>query len=326
MGIKGILKILKRHSPSAFTNIPAQELSNKYIAIDGNNWMYINMAIARKRVIKTAGLTELHNLDVNRIHDEWIRISINFIKELENYNIHCVVIFDGKAPIEKENTKIKRQSAKESNKQKINFLHQQLEKVNSNKEKEQIAIELSKRLQNHVVVKHEELEIFISAIRQIRIPVIIANGDGEQLCSSLCIENKVSAVFSADTDNLVYGCPLLITGIIRNYSSIELECIHLQTVLQSLQLSLTMFVDLCIMCGCDYNTNIPKYGVFKSYNLIKTYHSIDNLPKELDVQCLNHVRCRELFRYKPSHELTKDNLEEIFKDNIKKIVKLNIIK
>ena len=56
------------------------------------------------------------------------------------------------------------------------------------------------------------------------------------------------------------------------------------------------FVDLCIMLGCDYNTNVPKVGPEKSIAFLKKYGSIEAITeiKDEDKAILNHVRVREM--------------------------------
>jgi 5'-3' exonuclease len=82
------------------------------------------------------------------------------------------------------------------------------------------------------------------------------------------------------------------------------------------------------MSGCDFNTNMHGYGVAKSFALLKKYGSIDLLPTNLDITCLNHVRCREIFSYRCTKDLLlndysndktlNDNIfnDTIFNDNI----------
>ena len=87
-----------------------------------------------------------------------------------------------------------------------------------------------------------------------------ATHEGEQLCAMLAWEGKVDAVFSTDTDLLVYATPLVIndfgkfaynpeTKITEEYY----ECVQFDGILDSLKISYNTFVDLCIMSGCDYN-------------------------------------------------------------------------
>jgi flap endonuclease-1 len=76
-------------------------------------------------------------------------------------------------------------------------------------------------------------------------------------------------------------------------------CVRLvySDILENLDMTECEFLDLCIMCGCDYNKNIPKIGVETSFKYIKQYKSIDEFSTQTntDVKILNHIRTRELF-------------------------------
>ena len=61
----------------------------------------------------------------------------------------------------------------------------------------------------------------------------------------------------------------------------------LDTILSDLELNYTQFIDLCILCGCDYTCTIPKVGPVNALKLIKKHITIDNfenVPKEFDYQ------------------------------------------
>ena len=65
-----------------------------------------------------------------------------------------------------------------------------------------------------------------------------------------------------------------------------------------LDLTKDEFLDLCIMCGTDYNKNIFRVGPEKSYKYIKQYSSIENIGKNTkhDISVLKRERVRELFK------------------------------
>jgi 5'-3' exonuclease len=437
MGVEGINNLLKRHAANAFFTLAITELSGKRIAIDGNNWMYTNMATARKKVInKTDVATQ--EPDPREIRREWFLAAVKFVTGWLSYNITPVFVFDGQHPVEKSETKSKRRNVKIASKAKIDILYEQLnsdiskcqicdesrrelhtyryistedfelfrartdalyqqlsndimrrrenfvnklekelrnyisaedfellrtkinglyERLNgdmlgyranivdglrqelrnynyvSNEDFElfkaridglynmfksntldcraYIVEELRKELRNYNYISNEDFELFKTVIKGIGIPCLQATGDGEHLCSTLCVEGKVSAVFSVDTDNLVFGCPLLITGFSETYTYdgngcrvAYLNCVRLDRVLEGLGINHSLFVDLCIMCGCDFNTNMPGYAAIKSFALLQKHGSIDNLPRNFDTTCLKHRRCREIFKYVPSNELT----------------------
>lgn len=309
MGINGINALIKRHAPEAFFSMPITKLSGKRIAIDGNNWMYTNMAIARKKVIRHTDVevTEPNPIEIRR---EWFLSAIAFILGWLSNNITPVFVFDGRHPPEKDETKSKRRDQRVALRAEIDTLYAQM-RGNTLECPANIVDQLRKKLSNYNFIGSEDFELFKMVIRGIGIPCLQAVGDGERLCSVLCAEHKVAAVFSVDTDNLVYGCPLLITKFsdVCSYDEYgnrvaHVDCVRLDKVLSGLNITHSMFVDLCIMSGCDYNTNMPGYAAIKSLNLLQKFGSIDDLPRNFNTECLKHIRCRELFKYEPSDSLT----------------------
>ena len=104
------------------------------------------------------------------------------------------------------------------------------------------------------------------------IPYIIAPEESDSQCAYLTKELFAYGVGSEDMDILTFGSP----KIIRNLTSskkIPLE-IELDKVLNELNFTYEQFVELCILFGCDYCTNLNdvKYNVmFEIYNKHKTY-------------------------------------------------------
>lgn len=308
MGVKGINPLLKRYAPDAFFTMPIHQLSGKRIAIDGNNWMYTNMAIARKKVINRTDVAvqEPNPVEIRR---EWFLAALNFIVGWLSYNITPVFVFDGTHLPEKDDTKAKRRDTRIAARVKINALYTQLRNMTLERPAN-LVDELRKELRNYNYISGEDFELFKMVIKGIGIPCLQAIADGEQLCSMLCVDGKVAAVFSVDTDNIVYGCPLIVTGFSETYTYDEygnriahLDCVRHDRILAGLNVSHSLFVDLCIMSGCDFNTNMPGYAAIKSFALLQKYGSIDDLPRNLNTECLKHIRCRDIFKYIPSDDL-----------------------
>lgn len=308
MGINNLFPLLKEIAPGTFVQVPIDKLSGKRVAIDANNWMFTNMAIARKKIIYKTDVT-MHQPDPIEIRKEWFKYAINFIVGWLSYNITPVLVFDGKHPEEKKETKDKRRDSRIEQKAKIDKLYEQaggdIMQHSGN-----LIEELRRALSGYVNISSEDFELFKMVMKGIGIPCLQAIGDGEQLCSMLCVDGKVAAVFSADSDNLVYGCPLVINKFSHTYvrdadgaEVAQLECVRIDKALEALDLPFNVFVDLCIMSGCDYNKNMPNYAGKKSLKLLRQYGSIDNLPSNFDTTCLNHIKCRDLFKYVPHNQL-----------------------
>lgn len=308
MGINGINELIKRHAPEAFFSLSIARLTGKRIAIDADGWMCTSMAISRRKVVNNTDLLtqEVNMLEVRR---EWFMSTLNLIYACLDVNVIPIFVFDGQAPIEKEATKEDRKNSRLAQKAKIDSIYSQLQ-ISVNKGP--LIDMLHKELSNYIPFSLEDKELYKIVLKGIGIPCLNAVGEGEQLCAALCIEGKVAAVLSKDTDNLVYGCPLVINKF--NYNG-TMQCVRFDQALNGLKLTQRQFVDLCIMSGCDYNTNMPGYAAIKSYNLIQKYGDIDNLPNTFNIECLKHKRCRDLFKFIDSSKLIKD---EEFSLNIDK--------
>jgi flap endonuclease-1 len=106
------------------------------------------------------------------------------------------------------------------------------------------------------------------------LPVINAPGEAEAQCAELVKCGICYAVASEDLDVLAFGA----SRMIRNLTNGDLIEIDLSIVLKDLEFTYEQFVDMCILCGCDYISNIPGIGPKTARNLIKKYKSINNIP------------------------------------------------
>jgi flap endonuclease-1 len=305
MGIKGINDLIKRHAPTANFVMPMTDLAGKRVAVDAHHWMYSYMAIALKKVLYKTDVAA-GKPDVYEIRKEWLYSVVGFVLNFLHYNVTPIFVFDGTSPAAKDDTKAKRGAVKAAARTKIDALYEAL-KANGDPNGDIVA-DLHKELRNYVVISEDDSDMFKMLLSGIGIPCLQAVSEGEQLCSMLCSDGVVAGVYSSDTDCLTYGCPLMITGFAPTTGGVtQLECVRLDTILTGLNISMPVFVDLCIMCGCDHNTNIPGYAAIKSYALLQKHTSIDNIPRHIDSTCLNHVMCRDLFRYRPSNTLIDAN-------------------
>lgn len=327
MGIKDLNKLIKRYAPDAMFTMPINDLAGKKIAIDGNGWLYANLATVRKKVINKTDVT-VQEPDPIEIRKELLNALINFIINWLVNGITPIFIFDGReVPIEKLETREDRQEKRVTARAKIDALYEKLKGdplLNNGK----IVEDLRKELRNYLQVTNDDFESMKTLLINVGIPCLQAKGEAEKLCSAFCVEEEIAAVWSVDTDNLAFGCPLLITGHSSTYTYDEynnrvlnLDCVRIDKVLEGLKIDYRTFVDLCIMCGCDFNTNIPKYAALKSYNLLLKHGSIDNLPENLDISCLRHQRCREIFSFTPSKYLIQDQNEGLILEINKNAIK-----
>lgn len=317
MGIKGLNQLIKKYSNDAFFLMSISKLKGKRIAIDAYGWMFTNMIICRQKVINRTDVS-LYDLDKYEITKEFLLMLTSFILKWINNDITPIFIFDGKnKPIEKNEVKEERYQKQKEKKDEIDAIYENM-KTDILANPASLISDLRKKLGSYNPIDRDIIESFKSFLDSLGIPWLLADGDAEHLCAILCIEGKVAGVFSKDTDSLAHGAPLVINGFSKEYrkdefgkSNLMLECVRLDKSLEGLNITYQTFLDLCIMCGCDFNNhnNMPKYAAVKSYKLLLPYGSIDKIPKsdKYDIKCLNHQRCREIFGFKSSDKLIVDN-------------------
>lgn len=348
MGINNFNSLLRDICPHVFVPIPITQFCGKRVAIDGHNWMFINLSIAHKKNVNSTDVA-VKDPDRGITIKYWLAAALDFLCTWLAYGVTPVFVFDGEHPVEKNPTKQKRRAEREAIINRLKEMREQVDKMDMLARDAKIVDELRKLMCQATYPSKDEVLLLKNLLEGIGIPCLQATGDAEQLCSMLCIEGKVEAVFSTDTDNFAYGCPLVLTEFTNAlYNSENGERIHqvtsvsIKSVLEGLNMSFNRLLDLCILAGCDYNSSIPQIGITRAYELMKKYPSIDafprlpsnpdiidhkackcrlpdtnkGLPINYDVKLLNHVRCREMFKFRPSSELIVGPAELNIRNNL----------
>jgi len=298
MGINGLNKFLKKHCPDASYKKTLNDFRGKRFAIDTNIFIY-----------KFKFNNETH----------WIDTFINFINIFKLYDIDIILVYDNKFPCEK-NMKYQRQKKeKESANQYIIKLEEDIIGYKNNgiktpaienlfkkyppglmslegmieKEKERI----NKR---NIYVTRDEFDQTKQIAQQYNIKIEVPEFEAETFCSELCIDGKVDAVLTNDSDVFAYGVPKCLLDFRNCAGEHYVMEYNFNEILDALDLTFEQFRDFCIICGCDYNSRIKNIGPERAYNLVKKFKSIENIEKNVSfsIEKWNYKRCRELFSLK----------------------------
>lgn len=305
MGINSINTFLKKKAGAAFTTLLLKDFKDKRIAIDMNNYLYTIFCVCSKNFIMKMS-DPLGEIDRNEILSKVIDIILNFILNFLKAGVTPVFVWDGEVSDLKSECRKSRKQKKTNILDEINMLKEKLLKINPVLRKKDDVFSLKKKMCQYNYVSRVEMNAINSLLQKMGIPSIKAPFEGEKLCASLAIEGVVAAVWSADTDNYALGTPILITGS-PGYDlegDMIVDVVILNRILGILNVSHKLFVDLCIMCGCDFNTNIKGIGVVRSFNLLTEYKRIPRIMNNLDhfdFSVLNYKECREIFKYCPSN-------------------------
>ena len=305
MGIKNLNKFLREKSPNVFEHIHLSEYAFKKVAIDISLYLFKFKAVCGNK---------------------WLSAFMNLICSLRRNEIHCVFIYDGQSPPEKEEEKAKRKLDKEKLQNQVYDLENALDTYNKTGVIDTILQDLyskrkhsptQKRLLGNIKqtidmkwvedkIKQKNNQIIDICPQDfentkklfdiLQVPYYTAIGEAEKMCSKLCIDGIVDAVLSEDTDVIAYGTPFFLTKI-DTYTD---TCIRIsnESVLKELCFDFqAQLIDLCIMCGTDYNDNVPKIGAHTAYRYLINNTNIENIQTNIgiDVSILKYKRVRELF-------------------------------
>lgn len=276
MGIRNLMTIIKKYCPEEVYNrildikdIPKpQGMKINKVGVDTSLLLY-KYRHASNKVSQGDGSVK------KDIH------IVGFINRVAFYlkaNTIPIFIFDGKPPAEKDNTLKERREHREKMEEQIvalednisTFGEEEVEKV------KQARSEIDSIKKNLVYVKKEHFEeirtlLDLMGIKYFDPAKENLQGEAEHICSTFQKRGLIDHVVTDDTDSFTFGA----TSVIRSCKKGKVQHIYLNDILKGLELKYDEFVDLCILCGCDYCNTIPKVGPVSSYSAIKKYKSIE---------------------------------------------------
>ena len=256
------------------------ELSGKKIAVDISIYLYKFLS---ENVL-------LENL--------YLMISI-----FREHNIIPIFVFDGKPPVEKNDTIEFRKKTKKNAREEYYRLKQILDDIESDNDtnnndnntttveldeettvnipskSEDIRIMMDKLKKKFVILKSEHIQNAKTLLQSYGMTYIESPGEADMLCAKLVSKNIVYACLSEDTDMFVYGCSRVIRYLsLTSWTAILYD---FQGIITTLDMSLYEFRQLCIMYGCDYLPKNEKQHykhmtIFNSYKMFKNYKEYYN--------------------------------------------------
>jgi len=296
MGITGFAKFIEETFPNTIKDTLIRNLDVEgRIAVDGHNESYVQMHVARNDVILKTPIEAVFAVckrDVPatkalyaEIRKAWVSRVLDFI--YTDLKGRAVWVIDGEnvPQLKEETRKLRREKmtkAREDFETQIKTLDAE-EFPNPHKYR--------KVLMDYVTSKppsSDDFETLYAVLTSLKIPLVKAWGEGEKTCARLCIPELVekdfgkenllcTAVWSADTDSLLFGAPVLIQrkrsgeylpGQVRVYN------------LSQIPLSREKLIRVCVANGCDYHPKgIQGLGLKKAYKLYGQEDS-GELPEE----------------------------------------------
>ena len=300
MGIRMLNKFLQLKCKKNISQIHLSELSGKKVVVYISIYLY-------KFLSENALLENLY-------------LMISIFRENK---IIPIFIFDGKPPAEKNDTIEFRRKIKKSAREEYYRLKQLLDDIESNtdsdilSESEKVAKQNLNEIPEHTTVElDEETTVTIPSNRleiknmmdKLKKKFVILKADHNQnaktllqaygmtyyespgeadiLCAKLVSKNIVYACISEDTDMFVYGCNRVIRYLSLSTSKAILY--NFNEIMETLDVNLCEFRQICILFGCDYLPREIKKShtymtIFNTYKLFLKYKdNIDHIIKSYD--------------------------------------------
>jgi flap endonuclease-1 len=302
MGIVNLRQFLKKKCGAFERTVPLTFFSNKTISIDANMYMCVYKAVCNNE---------------NQFKEAFINLFLSLVEA----KINVIIVFDGKAPVEKNEEKQRRITKKETSETRITESVIAIEEYEKSGTVSPLLVQIHKRVTSGAVVetiepqdlekikqhvekqrKHifritnEDFQIVKHLANIFGFAVISAPGEAEILCAHLIKNNLADAVLTKDTDVLACCVPIMITEI--NVLAKKATIITIDYILSSLKLSEDQMLDFCILCGTDYNSNINKIGPVNALKLIHKHGNLETIEKtetKLDTSVLKYLVTRRLF-------------------------------
>ena len=110
-------------------------------------------------------------------------------------------------------------------------------------------------------------------------------------------------------DCLTFGSSHMIRGF--NSKKEPLTQIELKAVLEQFSMSMDEFIDLCILCGCDYTKNIQGIGPIRAFKFIQEKSTIERVLKQIAMDSTDEKKRQRYmvpddFLYVESRKLFKE--------------------
>ncbi len=138
--------------------------------------------------------------------------------------------------------------------------------------------EYNKLSKRSVHITKEQINDVKTMLTFMGIPYVEAPCEAEAQCAELTKGSKVFASATEDMDCLTFGSKVLLRHLTDSRTKNVTE-IHINKVLDTLNLTYEQFVDFCILCGCDYTNTISGIGPKRSLSLIKEHNTIEEIIK-----------------------------------------------
>lgn len=316
MTIKGLWLYYKKSV--GYGKIILSDLKGKLVAIDAFAVMFYQLRCAAKKVYLGSINPVLDDVDEDVIDERWFRNALGKITGYLSEGVIPVLVYDGPKNEMKEETLAKREKVQSDAKKSLLLLK---EKYEDDEIPENDLEKARQCLMKINAVPQNSRERFIKFFKDLGIPWVLALGEAEKTCALMNRDGIVAASITPDSDYMAYGGLLQLTTktkVRRGITTYDgYETASLDKMLESLEMNLELFQEVCIMSGTDMNENIKNCSWCSAVKHMKKHESITRFARKTktDVTSLNHLEMRKEFAVVPWRSTVMDCCTELTHDN-----------
>ncbi|MEM1976305.1 MAG: flap endonuclease-1 [Nitrososphaerota archaeon] len=274
------VKIREIIPDNAVEIISLESLGGKAIALDAYNALYQFITIIRGQDGRP--LMDRHGRITSHLSGLFFR-TINLLK----LGIKPIFVYDGRPPELKKATVEERSERR----QEAQRLYEQALAEGRIEEAQKYAKQAA-TLNEFIVESSKKL------LSLMGIPVVQAPSEGEAQAAYIAMRGDAYASGSQDFDSLLFGSPRLVRNLSivgrrklpgrKEYVEVEPELVHLDKLLQGLEITREQLIDVAILVGTDYCDGVKGVGPKTALKLIKTHGSAEKalraLGKTLEIE------------------------------------------
>ena len=265
MGIRGLTGWIRWAAPESMKTPDWTSLKGKKIGIDILGFLYKMKAQRQCPLLYVA----------------------NMISRLKQYEIIPIMVFDGKPPSEKKNALKKRTDIRVQSELKVQHIEHDMSNMTmSDYQRKILEIELARLRKDTCYLTSEERDVAKQLFYACGVLSLNASGEADNVLAYLSKKGFIDGVISNDMDLLARGVEILFVPDIHALPGDSMGWIQytLSTILSSVSLAYTQFVEMCVLMGCDYTAG-HKYLPYRSaYWAIKYRGEIEKTLESVGIQ------------------------------------------
>ncbi|EAW09199.1 multifunctional nuclease RAD27 [Aspergillus clavatus NRRL 1] len=278
-------RVIQENAPDAVKSGDIKNHFGRKVAIDASMSIYSFLIAVRsegQQLMSESGETTSHLMGM---FYRTLRMVDNGIKPL--------YVFDGAPPKLKSGELAKRTARKAE----ATEAHEEAKETGT-------AEEIEKFSRRTVRVTREHNAECKKLLKLMGVPYIDAPTEAEAQCAVLARAGKVYAAASEDMDTLCFEAPILLRHLTFSEQRKEpIQEIHLNRVLEGLDMDRSQFIDMCILLGCDYLEPIPKVGPNTALKLIREHGSLEKVVEAIESDPKKKYVIPEDWPYQDAREL-----------------------